>query len=258
MDLRRRNFIAPQGLLKNQRGFAYVFFLSFLPLLLAGFLLILFSQFFLKNWMQSLHICRTELFTAQKRTGKKLTELINLNSMAKSLRMALAEAEAELAMATATENAPLAAKANADILRIKKQQLQLDRLQKSTIMMANLEMTKGLEKVAREIRQQSSALQPRLPDLFSYQIHSIRFAPKALAVQPDQPDVAPVYELKKDFKEEQSLHISWISEFRTQHAEKYKWILNRHQKPDSCSASLEEKNGKFQEMLMADKSFLKL
>lgn len=256
LDLQGFNSAPPS--LASERGFAQTFFISLLPILLAGFLVVLFSQFFLKNWMQSLHICRTELLHSQKKASIPLKNLLELNKLAKSLRIALAMAKAQLALAIATKNPGLAAKAIADITRIEGQRRQLGLLQKTLILQANGEMARGLTAAVSKIRRQSSSLQSRLPDFLAYRIHTIRPVPAVLAVKPDRPDVAPVYELLPEFTRRQALHISWISQFQTRKQEQHKWIRNHHRKYDSCGASLDPSGKGFQEVLHGDKSSLKL
>jgi hypothetical protein len=241
----------------NQKGFVQILMISLLPVILSGLLVILFTQFISKNWMQSLHICRTNLLSAQKKTRTHLKRLMDLNALAKSLRLALKMAQAELAFAIATENPGSAAKATADIMRIQEQRKRLDLLQKSLIVRANLEMNNGLRKTVSELNLQSFQLQSRLPDLFDFRIHSIQTTPNTLAVQPDMPDVAPVYELKKPFTESQALSVSWISEFRTKNHQRYQWIQNSHKKKDSCTASLFSAKENFSEGLTEDRSFWK-
>jgi len=258
LGLQRPNSSPLQNSLKNQRGFAQAFFISLLPILLAGFLVILFSQFFLKNWMQSLHTCRVELLTSQQKTKRHLKQLMDLNTLAKSLRLALMAARARLAVATASQNWPMVAEATRAIIQIEAKRKQLGLLQKSLILQANFEMAKGVESVARKIRQQSQHLQNKLPKFLAFRIHSIRPQPSLLAVQPDRPDTAPVYELQTQFKDRQALHVSWISEFQTRKEERYQWLLNHHKKQDGCSASLEPKGKDFQEILHEGRSFLKL
>ena len=97
MDLQRFNCIAPPRALKTQNGFASMMFLSVLPVLLAGLLFLLFSQYYLKNWMQSLHICRTELLKTQESVGGTLEKLMGLNKEALSLRTQKRLAYIELA-----------------------------------------------------------------------------------------------------------------------------------------------------------------
>lgn len=243
--------------LKSQGGFALVFLLAFLPLLLTGCFALLFSQFLFKNWMESLQICRTELLNSQKRTATQLEALIKLNPLAANLRTALLNARIQLAAAIASKNFPLAAKIQADIIRIEKQRSQLDQHQKSLIRLAEQQMSSGVDRVRRRLRSQDQTNQSRASEFFSSRLQGIQTRDPGLAVQPDQPDTAPVYELRKPFEENQALSVSWRHEFQTRKPEKYKWIQNRHKKQNQCSASLRPAQSRFREVLTADKFFLK-
>ncbi|MEZ0392042.1 MAG: hypothetical protein ACAH59_07510 [Pseudobdellovibrionaceae bacterium] len=244
--------------MSNQKGFALVFLLALLPLLISGILAILFSQYLTKNWMQSLHICRTELLKTQKTTASHLRTLMNLNTSAKALRLALQRAQIQLAIAIATKNFPLAAKAKMEILRIEKLRRQLDGAQRSLILQANFEMSRGVQTVLRKIKKQSQDLQAHLPPHFNFQIQTLTPQIPVLAVQPDRPETAPAYELKAEFEQQQALHVSWISQFQTGHKDQGQWIQNKHKKKDSCSATIQRKGQSFTEILHADRFSWKL
>jgi len=260
MDLQRPNQLTASKILRRQNGFASTIFLSILPVLLAGLFFLLFSQYYLKNWMQSLHICRTKLLETQASVGKTLEKLMALNSEARALRIALQVAYAELATGIATENPGLIAKATRDIARIKRLQKNLDLLQKSHIWAGNTEMLSGIQKVARNLRTQDQWNRAHLPDFFTFRIHRIMTFPKVLAVKPDRPEIAPVYELQNDFTHEQSLNVSWISEFQTQskNRETLRWLSNHHNIKQSCSASLKSEGRSFPPTLSEDKRWSKL
>lgn len=257
LELPRSSSVSTENL-KSQKGFVQVFLISLLPILLAGFLVILFSQYYLKNWMESVHICRVELLTSQKKTAGHLKRLMDFNPVAQALRTALVAAEIEFAVALATENFAAMAIAQQKIQNIKRQQRALDKIQKAIIAQANFQMARGVEAVSRKIKQQSAALQAKLPEYFSFRIYQIRVFPTRLAVKPDRPDIAPVYGLQRNFEDRQSLHVSWTSEFRTRNNGSQKWIKNHHKKQDGCSASLKPEGKNFQEVLHAGKSSWRL
>jgi hypothetical protein len=258
MELRRPNQLTfPKGL-REQNGFASIAFLAILPALLAGLLFFLYSQYFLKNWMQSLYICRTELLETQSQTSHQLQSLMALNVQATRLRFELHMAEVELAMAIASENPPAVATAQAKINRIKHQQRLLDQRQRRIIASADQTMARGLREVEKSLRQQDRWNQQHMPSMFSFKIHRVRSYPKKLAVRPDRPDVAPVYELESDFTRAQALNVSWTSEFQTKSRETFQWIKNRHKKNQSCTASLKEDGLSYQEVLSEDRPSLRL
>jgi hypothetical protein len=239
----------------NDKGFALVFLISLLPILLAAGLFLLFSQYLVQNWMQSLHICRTELLSTQKRAAQDLSTLMSLNSVAQGLRIALTAAKVELAAATVSMDPIMIAKATANIAKIKRQQQQLDGVQKALISKADLAMSAGVQKVRFLLQAQDLRMKARLPDFFSFHLRQIRLQASPLAVKPDVPELAPVYELKPQFEEAQALSVSWISEFHTNSSERSQWIHQKHQKKDFCSSSLKENGKQYQPILKAGRSW---
>ena len=207
--------------------------------------------------MQSLHICRTELLETQEKAGKTLKQLMDLNNTARSLRIALKIAEAALIAAYATENPAIIAEAQVQVDQIKLQQKALDALQKSLILRANTQLFTGVQKAARLLREQDQWNQAHMSDILSFKIRHILAKPTTLAVKPDQPDVAPVYELKNDFTEAQALHVSWTSEFQTRWKENLQWLSNHHNLKQACSASLKSEGRNFPEVLHEAKPWSK-
>lgn len=227
--------------------------LSLIPILLAAGFAFLFSSHLLKNWMQSLHICRTELLKTQSEAKESLDRLLALNKLATSLRLQLQFARIQRLAALASHNYPLAAQALARILAIQSQQRTLDQIQKKIILMANYQMSSGLFKVVSRLRAQDAENLMRATPIFKFRIDSIRTFPKTLAVHPDLPDVAPVYELDNDFSRSQGLSVSWNSRFETNSNKGPRWIQNQHSKKDHCAVSLEKQNGTFKEVLIEDR-----
>jgi hypothetical protein len=249
MDLQRSNQLTPQKILKQQNGFAATVFLTILPALLAGLFFLLFSQYYLKNWTQSLYTCRSELLDTQAAVRKNLEQLMALNPEVRALRIAFHAAEVELAAATAAEDPAGIAEAERQIEQIKKQQRQIDARQKYYIQTSNLKMAGGVQKVIHLLRGQDQWNQSHMPNILSFRIRSISPKLALLAVKPDIPDVAPVYELKNDFTQEQELRVSWISEFQTQSGERFQWLSNHHKINQSCGASLKDQGNTFPEIL---------
>ncbi len=259
MELQRPDSTSPQRILEGQKGFALLFLLSFLPVVVAGILILYFSQLLTSNWMQASHICRTELLKVQKVAGSRISELLKLNPQARLLRRLKTQAQLELATAIALQNPAMIAKANSDLIRIKTLQSNLDLAQRFIVERANLEMTLGLQKAAGFIRRQSQVMQSRNPRFIQFEIRSVRTVSQSLAVYPDRTDIAPVYELKEPFQETQALSVSWIAQFQTVSTGGASWIRNQHHKQGACAASLTTRDKMtFSEVLTGDRSFLKL
>lgn len=244
--------------LKSESGFSTTLMVSLLPVLLAGFMFFLLSGFLVKNWMQSLHICRVNLMETQKKVSIDLKNLMDLNTLAKSLRLQLRQAHIKLVLAIAQENWPLVAQTRLEIYQIQARQKQLDLTQKALIQLANVKMTSGVFKVYQELRRQNQIIQTRLPWFFNFRITPSIPRPVVLAVKPDVPDIAPVYELKPSFSEAQALSVNWISSFSSGNGDRMTWIKNSHSKRDSCSISLMEQNNRYSIKMIADKLLQRL
>lgn len=241
--------------LRNEEGFALVLFLGLLPIIISAMLILLFSQYLVKNWMESMHICRTELLATQKRTSLPLRSLMALNPQVKLLRIAMIQAQAELAAALASQNYGWAANVQKRILQIQKQQRLIAMTQKTLIATADALMIAGPMQTLQKLISQDLRNRSRLPDFFKFRIQQITPNHQRLAVRPDSSDSPPVYELKENFRRQQALNISWISVFSTTERGPLKWITNTHKKKDSCEASLEaEGQQSFHEILNGDKA----
>ena len=153
----------------------------------------------------------------------------------------------------AAENPALVLQVWRKIRFIERQQKALDLQQKGLIWTANAKMLGGLQKVSQKLRLQDQKNQNWMPPVFSFRIHNISFLPRSVAVRPDQPDPAPVYELENDFTQKQALNVSWISEFQTTSRESVQWISNHHTLKQNCSASLAESGSKFEQTLSEGK-----
>jgi hypothetical protein len=253
MAFQRQHSTATQKSLGNEKGFVTVFALSLMPLILAAGFAVFFSYFLSQNWMQSLHSCRTVLLETQESAGKDIERLLSMNSTAKALRLSLAASQTALAAALAHLNFPVAIQLSKTIKQIRHQQRLLDQAQKAVLLSAKYKMAMGIFRAKQALARQNLQVQKRLPSFFRFSITDVRQSHPHLAVKPDSPDLAPVYELEPGFKDRQALHLSWKSQFTTKGREQ-KWFNNTHQKKDACSASLKEQTGKFQAVLNAAKS----
>lgn len=221
----------------SDKGFITFLALTLLPLILTMGLALLATQYLTKNWIQSLHICRTELLKTQDQTSSHLQNLLRLNPQALALRTALRIAQAQYLAAAAT-NPPLAAALLVRIASLQRQRVILDRAQRALIMQANFQMSQGLLQVHQRLRDQNYNNQTRLPKFLRYSIQPMPWKPKTLAIHPDRPDIAPIYELNHNFQGDQSLSVSWRSQFAIHLSAETSWFKNQNQKIDGCSATL--------------------
>lgn len=249
---------SPSQVTSNQKGFVTVWALAFLPCLFVMGLGLLLTQYLTTNWKQSVHICRTELLVTQETAARHLKTLLHLNPAALALRISMKQAQIQYASAVATANPTLAAVFLLRIASIHRKQKALDKMQKVIIARANSEMSSGLLAVQTKIREQNRRNQGRLPDSFSFDVITYPLNFKSLAVKPDLPDIAPLYELRQNFEAEQNLSVSWRSSFAVQSKMEKPWFQNRNRKKDSCSVTLKSVQNRFESVLVEDKHLSKL
>lgn len=243
----------PTPTLNSQSGYALILFITLLPVIMASLTFLFCSQYLTKNWSQSFHICRSELFKVQTSVAQNLEQLLKLNSQAKSLRVALGLAQAKLAFAMVKADPLLIAAATKEISKINKQKKQLDIIQKSIINHANLKLKAGTWRVTQKLKKQNSENQISASSFMKIQISPIKSISNRLAVVPDNSDLAPVYELKNPFSDNQMLSVSWKTYFETGLKGEMPWLQNRYQKVSSCTVTLRKKDNKFLPQIRRDK-----
>lgn len=223
---------------KSESGFAVVSFVATLPLLLLLITFLLFNHFLIRNWSESLHICRTELLSTQKQAIVPLKSLLLLNHPIKILRIKKIQAQASLALALAAQNPAAVAQLEQEILEITRQQNIIFNQQQNLIYTANTILSTGPQIAAAKLFRQNSFVQMRLPQFFDFSIKNISAQSSQVAVQSDGSERPSLYKLHPQFTKKQTVSLNWISTFSTQKMRSVLWIPNSHFKKDSCSASL--------------------
>ncbi|MGZ3746365.1 MAG: hypothetical protein ACXWRE_03385 [Pseudobdellovibrionaceae bacterium] len=192
---------------------------------------------FLKSDLATLNVCRASQLQIQGKAGKNLSKLLHLNSRALGLR--LSQAHAEKAMAAALESGlpPAIAAAEAYQLKVKMQRQALDLKQKTLLQTANTWLAFGGVELQRELLHEWSLQSSPLKFWMQSSLHLAQAKVPKLAVIPDLPEVAPIYQLSPHFEEAQAWDQSWNLEFKT-----VSWMKNflniqeRFQR--SCTTSL--------------------
>jgi len=242
--------------MKNQNGFALIIFLSLLPLIMAGGLLVFCGFSFIKTDLGTLNLCRALQLDIQNKAAKKLDSLLKLNPRALKLRLAQKRAENSLALAVKSGNPAAIAAAEAYLLTVRMQRQVLDLKQRSLISTANSVLLVGGQELQSKLYQEwysqsrgvASWLQGNL------QLGSAKIP--ALAVKPDFIDVAPMYQLVPQFEEAQAWTQEWQIEFKTiSWARKFFNFHERFQR--SCSTSLYSENSLWSAKLKKAKSWWK-
>lgn len=198
----------------NSGGFSTISLLLFLPI----FCSLIFASGFIGYFIQHKTIFRSTCLTEGKKIQENLIRneesIFKLNSLARALRLQLRLAYAELALATAANNHPGMINAQAKIFEIQSQQKKLDLLQKNLIQKAKFEMiskTMSLHFKLNLTNANMSAIWKAYLEIYSNT--KLEQMPE-LALVPDSPDLAPVYELSTDYIEKQTLALSWQNSFK--------------------------------------------
>lgn len=239
-----------------QEGFATVMLLSLLPLLLAGGFALFCAFGFLKSDLATLNICRAKQMEVQNKVGRNLAKLLALNPRALKLRLAEARAEKALAAAMESGNPAAIAAAEAYLLSVQMRRQALDLRQRSLIATANSWLVNGSQNLQRELRQEWWR---HNSNLSSWLQNSLQLKPPmvpTLAVKPDLPEVAPLYELQPDFAEAQAWLQSWSFRLQTT-AWAAKFLKFNGGFERSCTTSLYPEGETWIARMKKDKSLLK-
>lgn len=135
-----------------------------------------------------------------------LESLLSLNPKAQWLRQEQLQNLRDIAAATASKNPAALALATRQYLAVRKKQTELDGRQKQLIRQSNRILAENHFSTSAKIR--TEALKASNP-LLKLHFQSLNGRAPRLAVQPDLPDLAPIYNLASDFAEAQALAHQW-------------------------------------------------
>ena len=235
-------------LIQSEKGFVTTMLLALLPLILATGIGLAFSSKVLLHWHHTHKICRNEAMSLQKNLGELLKSLMLLNPQAHKLRADKIIATAKLAAAVAAANPPVIAFYTAKIGRIHTQQIKLDRQQKLILSMAKAQMLKW--QIRMTTKFQLKTLGPmRLEHSFQHD----------LAVEPwPKSGLAPAYNLKNNFEQEQIVGAKWFSSLnRLLPHSMQPFLKSNRTLAGECFATLKQRRLTWKPALSEAKSFLK-
>lgn len=219
-------------LIKSEQGFLTATLLALLPLILTLGLGFAVSSRVLFQWHQTHKICRNESMKLQKQLGELLKSLMLLNPVAHKLRADKIIAAAKLAIAVAEVNPPLIAFYTAKLEMIQAKQINLDRKQKLILSMAKVRLLKWQTSMFAKL--QPKTLGPmRLEHRFN----------EALAVEPSpRGDMAPAYNLRTHFEQEQMAGAKWFSSLNRMLPQQLQTFLQSNRiLPGECYATLKKR-----------------
>jgi hypothetical protein len=237
----------------ESQGFATISLLLFLPLIGLMLFSFGFSGYLIQHKTKIRSTCLKEGRRIQENLARNEEAVIKLNPIASALRLQLKLAYVELTAAVASENPIWVAEVHAKIIKIKNHQKQLDSLQKSLLAKTKFDIAiqvAFLQNQLNQIDQTTSQIWKYYLDIFAFSI--VNHLPE-VALEPDSPDVAPVYELAKNHESRQSLAFQWQTYFRTK-ASAQKLLSAADEVDFLCRVSAQKEGKKWSLLINAGKS----
>ncbi len=226
--------------------------MMFLPLMALLLFSFSFSAYLIQFKTKMRSSCIQESISFQKKLIQNEESLFKLNPLALILRQQLILKEALLLAALAAENIPLIAKLKIEISEIRRQQKNLDQLQKKIIQKAQLQMQ--TQRLAIEFQLNQISQNTNL--IWKYYIQSftsIKILKRShLSIQADSSDLAPVYDLTDDYIEQQKLAYSWQHFYETARSNQ-QFIKEKNEIEMSCGASAKKQGARWNILINADK-----
>lgn len=243
----------PRTSLKNRNGFAVVLIMALLPCVLAGFLLCFSTVGFIQTDLALKYQCRSLGESTQDKVRPLLTALLALNPLAVQLRIELAQAMAEIAAAIATENPVALAKAKDHYNRVVQKRQELDYKQKQLINNSNRLLRQGHQFTRLQLGRLGATSSNVL---LKMQLTSVRGEAPRLAVRPDVPDTAPIYNPLPDFETQQALAHEWQYRLQVQ-APFSAFLKGSFTFKKACAVTLTEENALWRTKIIKGKFSLK-
>lgn len=206
-----------------------------------------------------LHICRSQLLDVQNQVGKKISQLMTLNSTVHALRAEDKAARAALVAALISVMPPAiaAAKAWNESVLLRKNLIRLR--QKSLLLSGRWQLQSALFKTKKSIQEELEQRKNKISGLWYMQRGPITSSLAKMSVVPDYAGTdLPTYRPSANFIQAQALQITWNFELQLKNQELKKWVPSKIIKKDSCVASLEENSDSFQSVLVAVRPFSNL
>ncbi len=200
-----------------------------------------FLSFVAQSKMQFRTNCLKKSVELQRQIIKSEKVLFALNPLSTALQTRYDSTQAELVTASAANNYPAVIKLEADLIKIRLDQLKLDTLQKSIINSSQIMVTTSLLQLTNNFHLDSQRLN-KLWTGFLDIFFVIYFPNKTIiAVRAASSGVAPNYELTSQYKSSQKVAFVWQMKYWTRN-ETQKLLSSENQFELSCQA-LPNKNG---------------
>lgn len=223
-----------------------------MPLILICLLSFSFLSALIEFKTQARSICLTESLNIQKKLSEGESSLFALNPQALLLRETLLSLKLQLIAAVAAENYPEIVRLTIEINKTIKLQKFLDAQQKKIIIMTSSLLDLNTYQLLLKIQSNLNKSAFNW-DFYLNIISHVKFMSKPImAVKPDAPDLAPIYELKANYKQLQNLAYQWQFNVSTkQEAQTY--IQSHNFFSFGCGSHSEYAGQKWQYKINVDK-----
>jgi hypothetical protein len=188
----------------------------------------------IQDRMHLITVCRTESLKTQTEVEPLIHALMNLNPLARLLRLQLLEAELQLAAAISSYNYPEAARQSHEIRRIRKQQHELEDKQKNIIKLANTKLYAGTFSAYLKLQAAFQEIKNKDQDWAKVEFLQGNPTIPKLAVRREDQDLAPPYYEKDQFEKRQETAQSWTQTYNAKGFFKF-----THKSQSQCHATLE-------------------
>lgn len=238
----------------NSRGFVVSFLLILLPGLLAVVFAISWLLGFFMIESKVTTLCLKNQIELQELSKTVILRLFKLNPKAKKLRAqyALALKRHQVALASGNPAAIAVSRAQLDLVFHQRQLLGLE--QRTEIQTVNNRILSSLADFEKNLIEQNQIQRASFQSFLDIKIEPLTYKKTRLAVEPVDLDVAPVYQLTKNFIEDQTMSFSWRlqinSDAVTRHFFAFKQNFTK-----GCATTINSKEVPWTVVLKRDKSF---
>ena len=185
--------------------------------------------------MQYRTTCLTESIKLQKKIIAAEKNLFSLNPLSTALQVKYDLTLTEILAALTISNYPLAAKLKADLIKIQTDQSRLDHAQKTIIATARLAISAETLQIEKVLKAQSLQLSQKW-SFFLLSFFTVRPSHFAqMSVQAKTSGIAPNYELKDNYKQNQAVAFVWQMKYFTK-TEQQQLVKSKNNFEMSCEA----------------------
>jgi hypothetical protein len=226
--------------MRSQKGFAAVYLLCFVPLLLALLFAVYMYFTYSDSHLELTQSCLVEQIETQEKVKRSLKTLLSLNPKAIRLKAQYETAVLHMRAAAASGNTAAFTAAQLRVSYIWNQRMLLDLQQKSIINSANFYLQSQQSQLFLKLQREALARKNKFGFFAQTDVKDLKFKPVKLAVVPASKDIAPVYQLSENFIEDQALEVTWILKLKARPPVSL-FLPVETSSPQSCSTTINNK-----------------